>query len=238
MRAIAYYLRKTRLLFPLLLLVCLPVAAQEAADTSAAEESSSPQYRSWLTGPGPQEPHWTLEIKVSEFEPELEEWETFYGEDRADQISFAVARKFLRWAEVGAEIGYIDDEGVGQLPINDTLGGEVTFNMFPLHLYVLGRGIFFEDQWVIPYVGAGMTRAYYRQAIENQGSVRGKADGDHVRAGVQILLDWLDEGSAAGFEEESVENSYLVIEALSFSAEVDGIELGGDSMQVGLVFEF
>jgi hypothetical protein len=68
--------------------------------------------------------------------------------------------------------------------------------------------------------------------------VRGKVDGKHVRFGLQILLDVLDEGNAAGFEDENVENTYLVIEALRFSAEIDGIELGGDSMQLGLIFEF
>lgn len=206
----------------------LPATAQEAAATDS--------WQFWVAGST--SPHWTLEIKSGRFEPELEEWADFYGDKETDQFGFALAYKFLRQAEFGLAVDYVHDQGVGILPLNGTLGGEVDFQMYPAHLYVLLRGVFSENQWIVPYVGGGLTRVYYRQEIDNQSSVRGKVDGDHTRYGVQILLDWLDEGNAAGFEEESVENTYLVIEALSFSAEIDGIELGGDSAMFGFVFEF
>jgi hypothetical protein len=230
-----------------------PVAAQEAEAPIIADEPAPESWESIVTEEPqpaqPQEsesypmtpvyrPYWTLEIKGGEFEPELEEWETFYGDDRTEHAGLAAAYKFLRQAEVGLALDYIKDEGVGFLPLNDELGGEVKLQLYPAHLYVLLRGIFFEDQWVVPYVGGGLTRVYYRQKIENQASVRGEADGDHTRAGLQILLDWFDTGNAVGFEDEGVENSYLTIEMLSFSAEIDGIELGGESTMIGFAFEF
>jgi hypothetical protein len=211
--------------------------------TVFAEDEQLPQnpatQESWMTADSlSRKPHWSLEIKGGKFEPKLAEWETFYGDDHTKDLAVALSYKVLRRVEVGVAIDSIKDEGVGTLPLNDTLGGEVKFNMYPAHVYVLARGLLFENQWVVPYIGGGITRAYYRQKIENQNSVRGKADGSHVRAGLQILLDQLDEGNAAGFEDENVENTYLVIEAVSFSAKVDEIELGGKTLTFGFIFEF
>ncbi len=232
------------LLITLSLLCAQTVLAEEATQESVPETAEVPQatdtQQSWMTAASlaPSAPNWSLGLKTGKFEPELEEWATFYGDDHTDQFGVALGYKILPQVEVGLSIDYAEDSGVGTLPLNDALGGEVDFNMYPTHLYVLLRGVLFENQWIVPYVGGGMTRAYYRQKIENQNSVRGKADGDHTRAGLQILLDQLDTGNAAGFEEEDVENTYLVVEAVSFSAEVDGIELGGKSVTFGFVFEF
>jgi opacity protein-like surface antigen len=206
---------------------------------AAAQDTDADTGQSWMTGSDASgKPRWSAEIMSGRFEPELEDWATFYGDDEMRQLGFGLGYKLLRQVEVGLAVDYMHDKGVGRLPLNDSFGGEVDFQLYPAHLYVLLRGVFFENQWVVPYVGGGLTRAYYRQAVDNQSSVRGKADGDHTRFGLQILLDALDGGNAAGFEEESVDNTYLVIERLSFSAEFDGIELGGDSVRLGLVFEF
>jgi hypothetical protein len=172
-------------------------ASAAAAAADATESAGNRDFR--LAGGAPTAPHWSLEIKSGRFEPELEEWATFYGDEDTSQFGFALAYKVLRWAETGIAIDRVHDEGVGTLPLNNMLGGEVDFQMYPVHLYVLLRGVFFENQWVVPYVGGGGTRVYYRQEIDNQSSVRGKVDGTHVRFGLQILLDVLDEGNAAGF---------------------------------------
>lgn len=221
----------------LLLAACAPTAlAQETVPVQETAPAEPEQY--WQARGNHVPPRWSLEIRAGKFEPELEDWETFYGDEQADQLGLALAYKFLRQAEIGLAIDSVHEKGSGLLPLSGTPGGEVDFQMYPAHLYLLLRGVFFENQWVVPYVGGGATRVYYRQEIDNQPSVRGKVEGDHSRAGLQILLDWLDPGNAAGFEEESVNNTYLYVERLSFSAEIDGIELGGESEVFGLVFEF
>ncbi|HEX5057534.1 MAG TPA: MXAN_2562 family outer membrane beta-barrel protein [Gammaproteobacteria bacterium] len=211
------------------LLLCamsaLPAAAQEEG---AAQTSPDVNLN---------HSHWSAEVRTGRFEPELEEWATYYGDTKADVLGLSLAWKFLRQVEVGLAIDYIEDKGVGTLP-NGAFGGEVDFHMYPAHLYVMLRGVFFENQWVVPYAGGGLSRVYYRQEIDNQSSVRGHADGDHTRYGLQFLLDGIDPGNAAGFEEEGVENTYLFIEKLSYSAELQGVELGGDSTMFGLLFEF
>jgi hypothetical protein len=236
---------KSLLIGALLAVVCgmQPAVAQEAepepeqqptiTEEPAPAEAQEPQPSVPVS-----RPYWTVEIKGGRFEAELEDWEQFYGDDRTDQSGLLAGYKFLRQVEVGLAIDSIKDKGVGTLPISDELGGEVDFELYPAHLYVMLRGIFFENQWVVPYVGGGATRVYYRQAIDNQASVRGKVNGDHTRAGLQFLLDWIDTGSASGFEEEGVENTYLTVEVTSFSAEIDGIELGGEIKMIGLAFEF
>jgi hypothetical protein len=216
-----------RLAAALLCAICaLPVAAQEEdAAPAAPAEGMNP-------------PHWSLEIRAGHFEPDLKEWETFYGDSKADVLGLSLGWKLLRQVEVGLTVDDIEDTGVGKLPLNGTLGGQVNFHMYPAQLYVLLRGVFFENQWVVPYVGGGISRVYYHEEIDNQGSVRGHTDGDHTRYGLQFLLDSIDKGNAAGFEEEGVENTYLFVEKLSFSADLEGVELGGESTMFGLLFEF
>src|SRR5688572_29500022 len=235
---------KSLLIGALLAVVCgmQPAVAQEA-EPEPEQTRSQPIITEEPAPAEPEEsqpsipasrPYWTVEIRGGRFEAELEDWERFYGSDRTDQSGLLAGYKFLRQVEVGLAIDYIKDKGVGTLPLSDDdLGGEVDFELYPAHLYVMLRGIFFENQWVVPYVGGGVTRVYYRQAIDNQASVRGKVKGDHTRAGLQFLLDWLDTGSSSGFEEEGVENTYLTVEVTSFSAEIDGIEVGGESKMIG-----
>jgi hypothetical protein len=210
----------------LLLSAAVPVYADSTLESFYADNALPP-------------PRWSLEFKYGEFTPDIEDWETYFGDESTKQIGFGFAYKIFRWFEAGLEGNYIRDKGQGYLPLNDTLGGDVTYNLYPAHAYVLLRGIFFEDQWVVPYIGGGYSKVWYRQEIDNQGSSRGNTDGNHVRGGIQILLDWIDPGGAAAMESDSaISNTYLVIEAQRFSAELDGIELGGDSVMVGLLFEF
>lgn len=210
----------------LLLSAAFPVNADTTLESYYAETALPP-------------PRWSLEFKYGEFTPDIEDWEVYFGDETAKQIGFGGAYKIFRWFEAGLEVNYIRDKGQGYLPLNDMLGGNVTYHLYPVHAYVLLRGIFFEDQWVVPYIGGGYSKVWYRQAVENQASSRGNTDGSHVRGGIQILLDWIDTGGAAAMETDSgVSNTYLVIEAQRFSAEIDGIELGGDSVMVGLLFEF
>lgn len=218
-----------------LLLTAAPATAADPA-TPAADRTPPAWHRS---RPPLAPPSWSLEIKFGQFEPELEEWETFYGEEEADQTALGLAYKISRGWEVGLELAYLSENGDGRLPLNNALGGDVTFQLYPLHLYTVYRLVFSEDQLFVPYLGGGFTRTYYRQSIDNQPSRRGDSDGSHVRGGVQILLDRLDRSSAAAMEtDHSVNNTYLVLEAQRLDVEVNGIELGGDSLYAGLLFEF
>lgn len=187
----------------------------------------------------PDRPHWSLEIKGGRFFPDLDNWKEFYGNDSTTQLGLGFGYKVLRQLEVGAEASYIRDKGTGFLPLNLTPGGEVTWTLVPVDVFVLFRGVFSESQWVVPYVGGGWTRAFYKQEITNQDNVEGKTDGYHARLGVQLLLDNMASGEAAKAESRvGLDNTYLYLEAKTFSAKKDGVELGGTSYLLGVLLEF
>jgi hypothetical protein len=200
-------------------------------------------------GPVLDRPHWSLEIKGGKFYPDIEDWKTYYGSDRTTHLAGSLAYKILRQVEVGIEGGYIWDEGVGFAPIHNEVAGTVKFELYPLQAFVLLRGVFSEGQWIVPYVGGGWTRMYYREKIENQATVRGSTDGYHGRAGIQLLLDNIDPSAASKFYlDYGVHHTYLFFEAQSSTAKIDtisattsqieNIDLGGVSYLAGLLFEF
>lgn len=195
-------------------------------------------------------PSWSVEIKGGYFYPDLDtlpigkEWADLYGDDRTWQAAGAVAYKFLRWAEIGIEGGMIEDRGLGYAPVNGIITGRVIYQLYPVSAFVVVRAVFNEDQWLVPYVGGGYTRMYYREKIEGQDSVRGKADGYHGRAGFQLLLDNADRKSADNlYMNYGIMHTYLFFEAQLTKATVDSttgeqVDLGGLSYLGGLLFEF
>jgi len=191
-----------------------------------------------------QRPHWSVELKGGSFYPAIDFWKDFYGSDHTWQVSGAVGYKVLRWAEIGIEGGSIQDSGMGYGPTSGTLTGKVDYQLFPVHAYVLVRGIFSEDQWIVPYAGGGYTRIYYRERIEGQETVRGSVDGYHGRAGLQLLLDDLDRKSADNlYMSFGILHTYLLFEVQLTKTMVDtaslgSVDLGGFSYLGGLLFEF
>jgi hypothetical protein len=195
-------------------------------------------------------PHWSVEVKGGYFYPELENWEAYYGDDKTWHAAGTVAYKFFRWAEIGVEGGMIRDRGTASAPFNSAYfgtpvtAGEVTYQLFPVSAFVVLRGVFSEQQWLVPYIGGGYTRMHYRVKVEDQGSVRGSADGYNGRAGIQLLLDNLDQKAANNlYMDYGILHTYLFFEAQQTTArvtDVNGIEvdLGGLSYLWGLLFEF
>ncbi|UCE88234.1 MAG: outer membrane beta-barrel protein [Pseudomonadota bacterium] len=187
----------------------------------------------------PDRPHWSLEIKGGRFFPDLDNWKEFYGNDSTTQLGLGFGYKVLRQLEVGAEASFIRDKGVGFLPLNQMPGGEVTWTLVPVDVFVLFRGVFNENQWVVPYIGGGWTRAFYKQEIKNQEDVEGKTDGYNARLGIQLLIDNMVPGEANSAESRvGLDNTYLYLEAKTFSAKKNDVELGGTSYLLGILLEF
>jgi opacity protein-like surface antigen len=186
-------------------------------------------------------PHWSVEIKGGLFYPEIEDWERFYGSNHTSQYGVMIGFKPLRWMDVGIETGYIRDKGQGYAPLNDLVTGAVTYELAPVSVVLLLRGVFSEDQWLVPYVGGGYTRMYYREKIEGQATIRGSADGTTVRAGIQLAIDALDPGASNSlYLEYGIEHTYLFFEAQKTKVVVGTpeVDIGGISYLAGLLFEF
>ncbi len=190
-------------------------------------------------------PHWSFEIKGGKFAPKLGNWALFYGGRDMPEFAMAVAYKIKRQIEVGIEGGFTEARGKAYAPIHSeqagtpVLAGRATYNLYPVNAFVLLRGVFDEGQWLVPYVGGGYTKMFYREKVEGQNTVSGSANGYHARGGLQILLDGLDQNAANGlYMDYGIYHTYLFIEAKYSDAVVSGINLGGTSYLAGLLFEF
>lgn len=194
--------------------------------------------------PSAEHPHWSFEFKGGMFYPDIENWKNYYGSDKTSHYAATLAYKLFRQLEVGVEGGYIRDKGQGLAPGHGMPAGSVTYELFPLEAFILLRGVFSERQWLVPYVGGGWTRMYYLEKIEFQGTIKGYTDGYHGRAGIQILLDGLDQDAANSFYlDYGVQHTYLFVEAQYIRAMIEdlsgqAINLGGTSFLAGLLFEF
>jgi len=194
-------------------------------------------------------PHWSLELKGGAFFPGAANWSKFYDSSYTGEYGGALSYKVLRQLEVGLEGSYLRSSGKGQLPLHAAAGstvqaGEVTYELFPLDLFVLARGVFSEDQLLVPYAAAGWSRVFYREGVKSQGSTRGSVNGYHARAGVQLLLDGVEpETSHDMYRDYGVHHTYLFLEAKYLRAMADtvpdgSVNIGGTSCLAGFLFEF
>jgi len=186
-------------------------------------------------------PYWSLEIKGGVFAPALGNWEQYYGTSNMPVYEGALAYKLLRQVEVGVGVGSAKDKGQAYAPNHGTTSGQVTYELYPINVFVLLRGIGSESQWLVPYVGGGWTRMYYRQKVEDQGTVSGSVNGYHVRGGLQLDLNGLDPDAANDmYMDYGVFHTYFFVEAEQTKARLSSaaVDLGGTAYLMGLMFEF
>jgi len=189
----------------------------------------------------PKAPKWSLELKAGLFEPEIDNWKQFYGDDKTIHLAAAVAYKVIRQIEIGMEGGWIRDKGKGYLPNNDIIGGEVEYQLFPLNVFVLFRGVFTPGQVVVPYIGGGWSRVYYKEKIKNQSTIDGAENGTHYRAGIQFLVNNVNKKAAYQLKKSyGVQNTYFFLEVEELDVEVSSINenIGGTSYLAGFLMEF
>lgn len=194
--------------------------------------------------PALERPHWSLELKGGVFIPAIDNWATYYGRRDISEYGGSLAYKIIQQIEVGLEGGYIRDKGRGFAPVHGIITGSVTYELAPLNVFVLARGVFSENQVLIPYAGGGWTRMYYREKVQYQGDVKGSTDGYHARAGLQLVLDSMDPRAASNmYRDYGVFHTSLFLEARSIRAMITdlngtSVNLGGTSWLGGLLFEF
>jgi hypothetical protein len=171
------------------------------------------------------------------FEPDLPLYSTFYGDDHDSYLSVAGSYRFRDWLELGAEYGFMKEDGAGVLTEGGELGGSVEYRLDPLHVYA--NWIFQREplQRVVPYVGAGLLVMRYEQEIELQPEIEGRTDvGWSARAGVRFRVG--AQGSSSMPAGGTYWRSFVFVEAQEMSAEADEIELGGNALIVGFRMEF
>ncbi|GFO69389.1 hypothetical protein GMLC_29680 [Geomonas limicola] len=214
---------KTARLLPLLLLLLLPGLAQGAAER-------------------PDRPHWSFELKGGAFFPAKA---NSYGDGAIGQYGGTLAYKLHRMVEVGVGATYLSATGKGQLVAHQTPSSQrVDYELLPLDVFIVGRAVFSEDQLLVPYIGGGYTRLFYRERVSGGETVKGSVNGFHARGGVQVLMDGLErDASQSLYKEFGIHHTYLFVEGNYLNARADttdggSVNAGGTSVLGGLLFEF
>jgi opacity protein-like surface antigen len=184
-------------------------------------------------------PRWSYEFRAGEYAPDLDLFETFYGDDREDYYGMAFSYRFDDWLEVGGELSQMRASGVGVLTNSQTLGGSVKYRLNPIQVY--SNVIFQRDamQRVVPYLGLGLTVARYDQEVDLQGSSSGYTDlGYTARAGIRFRIATRQTARSMATSGSSYWRSFIFLEAQHISTEIDDIELGGEAYLLGFRMEF
>ena len=212
-----------------------------------------PIHRVWLAlslvacalaplGAGAQEsavesPRWAYELRGAYFQPDLERFETFYGDDTASYFGIVGTYRLRDWLELGGEYGSMKETGVGLLTESGALGGSVELKLDPAHVFA--NAIFQRtlEQRVVPYVGAGLFAMRYEQKVDFQDDIEGRTDlGWSARAGVRFRITTHEpSGTSSG---GPYWRALAFLEAQHMSAEVDDIDLGGNAVAIGFRMEF
>jgi opacity protein-like surface antigen len=182
-------------------------------------------------------PRWTYELRGAYFEPDLEQFGAFYGDDADSVLGIAGTYRLRDWLELGGEYGFMEETGVGLLTESGALGGTVELRLNPAHVFanmIFQRSI---DQRVVPYVGAGLMVMRYEQKVDFQDDIEGRTDaGWSARAGARFLIKaHQPSGTASGGPHW---RALAFLEAQHMSAEVDDIDLGGNAVVIGFRMEF
>lgn len=184
-------------------------------------------------------PRWSVAVDVGDFEPDLDSFELFYGDDKMTAWAVGFAYAFRPWLEAGGEIGRGHADGVGILTGQGVPGGQVDYTLWPAQAFVKVRGLFRPGQLFVPYVGVGLVTAYYEERIDGQQKRTGTSElGAGARVGLEVYLNRLDADTHGGYGDGPVKQTYVYLEWRRFSTEQTGAELGGEQWLLGLRFGF
>ena len=80
-------------------------------------------------------PRWTYEIRAGHSKPNLDEYATYYGDDRDTLFGLSGSYRLRDWIEIGAEVEYMHERGVGVLTGTGATGGEVKLELAPIQVF-------------------------------------------------------------------------------------------------------
>jgi hypothetical protein len=184
-------------------------------------------------------PRWMYEIKGGLFYPDLDGYETFYGDDRDTLFAASGSYRVRNWLEVGAEIGHVRGEGHGILTSTGEPGGDVELRLIPVQLFATFIYEPDPNRRFVPYLGIGVNAAAYEQDVELQPSREGTSElGSAVRAGVRWFITSEGPHTSSGPGSDNIYwRSYAFFEAQKSETKMDGVDLGGTVYLIGFRVE-
>lgn len=214
-------------------------------------------------------PNHQLQLRFGPYYPAVDSESGLSGEPfkeiygSGSELLFEIGYDWQIWrgfgaVSAGASFGFVQYLGKGLTSAGAESSDTTTFNLVPLRLTAGYHFTKLYDWWhvpLVPYVQGGLSY-YIWWSTDGVGDVskwndpEGGSDealggifGLHLGVGLKLLLDWLDESAALGFEEQTgVINTFLFAEyEISW---VDGFGAGGhmplgdETFMFGLMFEF
>lgn len=184
----------------------------------------------------------SFSLSYGQLEPASDDWKDIYGDKRVSNYRASIGYRLH--PTLGVEIGggYLTKEGKGKtLTGRDTVVGTI-FQSAPVDFTLFYRLNYFREQFIIPYVGGGLSYNFYWERVKDGREIKGGMWGHHTTGGIQLLLDRLDKKSARDLEEDyGIDNTYLALTATHSVVNDFGkedVDLGGWNYFAGLVFEF
>lgn len=173
--------------------------------------------------------------------PSIEGWDKHYNEDGVWTGGVEQGIKLTERLEVGIGISYSRIEGTSTTPTGRMSADKTVYEQIPVNLSLSYRLMFYDNQFIVPYIGGGYTHFIFREKINDQ-KLSGDLSGYHARGGLQILLDYLDPEAARHMAVDwDVNDTYLTFETLYSKVDDFGKEktdLGGIGYFVGLRFDY
>jgi len=188
---------------------------------------------------------WSVSAKGGVFFPGEAGWGDHYDSDAVPDWRAGIGLRLTTRLELGVEAGYRTADGevtttrAGQ-PLGRTLNQ--TLQVVPAQIYLAYDFRGADDQFLVPYLGAGYSRYYYRHEVDEGETSRGQQQGFHVRGGLKLLLNRADPTAARKARANlglartyaCLEGQYAQVDDFG-SAEAD---LGGWSALAGARLEF
>lgn len=181
-------------------------------------------------------------MSYGQIEPTSDDWKDIYGDKRVSNYRASIGYRFH--PTLGVEIGggYLTKDGKGKTLAGRDTGAETIFQSAPVDLTLLYRLNYFKEQFIVPYVGGGVSYNLYWERVKDGNEIKGGMWGRHATGGINLLLDRLDKKSARDLEEDyGINNTYLTIGATQSVINDFGkeeVDLGGWNYSAGLLFEF
>jgi hypothetical protein len=211
--------------------------------------------------------HWALELRFGPYSPDVDS--EIAGAPEPPHYKYFLDKKKLLFqlevdyqffhafgsAAVGAQAGYFR-EGAYSYDVTgaDRTGDRTALTLFPTALQLVYRMDVAAKRLgipLVPYGKVGFNYTFWRITDANGDTAKaddgskgsGGTPGWQAAAGLAIMLDWIDPGSARALDAETgVNHTYIFVEvahyAVSGLGKKDVLHVGDTTWSAGLMFEF
>ena len=191
-------------------------------------------------------PHFSADIHVSFLIPQIREFQKIYKSTFMMTYGFEFGYKLVRDLEIVGDASYGLASGRGLTPTGAHSGEKYMLHLVPASLSLLYRLKFYEDQPVVPYLGGGVTYAFFYEMRVSDPSKKtsGAKWGWQGFGGLQFLLDLIDRRASSSLEADyGIHNTYLFYEFRyqglnGFKPKAKGLDLSSMVHTLGFLMEF